>query len=93
MVEKESDHHDGETVLRTMILILGVIEAVTALAVVKMCWSINGPQQVKRNLFINFLSKHYITSYACPQENVYFYLFVYLHHQFLFQVVFLSFIT
>lgn len=69
-VKNRSEHYDAEMVLLTIILTLGVIEVLTAVTIAMTSCSINAPRQVKRNLFINFPSKHYIISYACTQENV-----------------------
>ena len=71
-----SEHYDAEMAMVTMILILGVIEAVTAITVLGISCSSDPPRQVKRNVFINVLSKQYFRSYS-TRENVYFYLLVY----------------
>ena len=80
----DPEHDDAVIAILTMLLILGVIEAVTAVIVFRISYSSNLPRQVKRNVFVNLLLKYYIYIITYfTQENVYFYIFVYLHLKFL----------
>jgi len=53
LLKKRSNHYDAEMAVLTIILILGVIEAVTAVTVMGISCSSDPPPQVKRNVFIN----------------------------------------
>ena len=57
-LRKGSEHYDAEMAVVIMMLILGVIEVVIAVNALVISCSSDPPRQVKRNVFINLLSKN-----------------------------------